>query len=140
MKLIEGVTLIEQVPVYDKFWMPLLIVNAVLTFIFVLILNKILKKSEYWVFCNTRDEGTKSDKFRNDFAVVLWHILAALVAAFITTIIWSVMCSLKADVCINPDKNFYKIEVVEGCDKLEFDATYRVIEQLQNNTYVVEVK
>ena len=86
--MIDGVKILEEVPVYDRFWMPLLYIILGLFVIATIIVTIYCYKNKWW-FCDN-SQRTICNKISNAMTIMLMYwvvILAGMVATLITDMI-----------------------------------------------------
>ena len=135
--MIEGVKILEEVPVYDGFWMPLLYIVAGLCFIATALVTVYCYKNKWWFFESS--ERTINNKFGNAMLILLMYwavILACVVITFITDAVLT-GCKFEG---VRGDTVQYKVQVDENCRFIEFHEKYNIIEKYDNNVYLVEIK
>ena len=135
--MIEGVKILEEVPVYDGFWMPLLYIVAGLCFIATALVTVYCYRNKWW-FCES-SQRTTGNKLVNAMTIMLMYwvvILASMVATLITDM---VLTGIKFE-GVKGDTVQYKVQVDENCSFIEFTENYTIIKEYDNNIYLVEVK
>ena len=135
--MIEGVKILEEVPVYDGFWMPLLYIVAGLCFIATALVTAYCYKNKWW-FCES-SQRTPPNKFINTMIITMMYgtvIIACVMTTLITDMILT-GCKFEG---VKGDTVQYKVQVDESCSFIEFNEKYVIIKKYDNSIYLVEVK
>ena len=135
--MIEGVEILEEVPVYDGFWMPLLYIVAGLCFIATALVTAICYKNKWW-FCES-SQRTTSNKLLNAMTIMLMYWLVILACMVVTVITDMILTGCKFE-GVKGDTVQYKVQVDENCSFIEFTENYNIVQEYGNNIYLIEVK
>lgn len=135
--MIEGVEILEEVPVYDGFWMPLLYIVAGLCFIATALVTAYCYKNKWWFLESS--QRTTSNKITNAMTIMLMYWLIILASMVVTVITDMVLTGIKFE-GVRGDTIQYKVQINENCSFIEFHENYNIIKEYDNNIYLVEVK
>lgn len=135
--MIEGVKILEEVPVYDSFWMPLLYIVAGLCFIATVLVTIHCYKNKWW-FCES-SQRTTGNKIVNATIIMMMYGVVILACLVITMITNSILTGIKFE-GVKGDTVKYKVQVDESCSFIEFTENYTIIKEYDNNIYLVGVK
>ena len=128
--MIKGVEILEEVPVYDGFWMPLCYIVAGLCFIATALVTAYCYKNKWW-FCDSSQRTTRN-KIANGMIIMLMYwivILAGMVTTLITDMI---LTGIKFE-GVKGDTVQYKVQVTNECSFIEFNNTFEIIKKYCQN-------
>ena len=135
--MIKGITLLEEFPVYDKFWMPLLYIILGLFVIAVTVITIYCCKNKWWFYGNT--QRTTNIKSLNAMKIGLMYIVTIIASMMIMMITDIILTSCKFE-GVKGDTVQYKVQVTNECSFIEFHNTFEIIEEYDDNIYLVGVK
>lgn len=135
--MIKGVKILEEVPVYDGFWMPLLYITIGL-FIISITIATIYCCSYRWWFCES-SQRTIANILANMATLILLYGIA-IISPMVVMMVTDVFLKGFKFEGVKGDTVQYKIQVDETCSFIEFHNTFEIIEEYENNIYLVEVK
>lgn len=133
--MIGGVTLLEEVSVYDGFWMPLLYIVAGLCFIATALVTIYCYKNKWW-FCES-SQRTTNNKLINTMIITMMYGIVILACMTVTMITDLVLKSAEFE-GVRGDTVQYRVQVDESCSFIEFTENYTIIKEYDNNIYLVE--
>ena len=135
--MIKGVKILEEVPVYDGFWMPLCYIVAGLCFIATALITAYCYKNKWWFFESS--QRTTRNKIANAMTIMLMYWIVILAGMVVTLITDMVLTGIKFE-GVKGDTVQYKIQVTNECSFIEFHNTFEIIEEYENNIYLIEYK
>ena len=135
--MIKGVEILEEVPVYDGFWIPLLYIVASLCFIAIALVTAYCYKNKWW-FCES-SQRTTNNKLVNTMIITMMYGIVIIACMMVTLITDMILTSCKFE-GVKGDTVQYKVQVTNECSFIEFNNTFEIIKKYENNIYLVEVK
>lgn len=135
--MIKGVTLLEEFPVYDKFWMPLLYITLGLLIIATIVVTIYCCKNKWW-FCDS-SQRTTSNKLLNTMIIMMMYGVATIACMFVMMATDMILTACKFE-GVKGDTVQYKVQVDESCSFIEFTENYNIVQEYGNNIYLIEVK
>lgn len=135
--MIKGVTLLEEFPVYDKFWMPLSYITLGLLIIAATVVTMYCCKNKWW-FCAS-SQRTTDNKLVNTIIITMMYGIVIIACMMVTIITDMILTGCKFE-GVKGDTVQYKVQVTNECSFIEFTENYTIIKEYDNNTYLVEVK
>ena len=135
--MIKGVRILEEVPVYDSFWMPLLYIILGLFTITTITVTIYCCKNKWW-FCDST-QRTTSNKLLNAMIIMMMYGVATIACIFVMMVTDMILPACKFE-GVKGDTVQYKVQVDESCSFIEFTENYTIIKEYSNNIYLIEVK
>ena len=135
--MVKGVNLIEEVPVYDGFWMPLLYITIGL-FIISITIATIYCCNHRWWFCESSRRTIDNILANITILILLYGIV--IITPMVVMMTTDVFLKAFKFEGVKGDTVQYKVQVTNECSFIEFQENYNIIEEYDNHMYLIEVK